>query len=201
MKSKINIKLLFFLTALICLILTILTIRTTYARYITSLTAKSYIEMGRWLIRVNDQNIMQNSDISGVITPTFADSEYIAEGKIAPTSNGYVEINLDYKEVTVPFKYEIYFSYDSTVLEDFRYVSYSIDDGEIITVDSDSPTITDTISPTATNRTRNLKLNFSWYDGTGENLDDTEDTAFSANVDEIGLHFTLKFTQLTKHHH
>lgn len=199
MKFKINMKVFFFFLAILFLILTIFLMRFTYARYITALTAKSSVEMGSWLIRVNNQNIIENSDVSDIITPVFdSNPQYIAEGKISPTSTGYVEITIDYQEVTVPFKYEIFLEHDTnTILEDFKLISYSVDGGSTVSVDDSSSIITATILPNETTRTRTLKLNFAWLDG-GENevFDDIQDTAYSHNVDALGLRFNMAFTQL-----
>ena len=199
MKLNINKKFSFFVISVIFLVLTIISIQITYARYVTSLTAKSTVELGSWLIRVNNQNIMENSDISAVVTPIFDSSEYISDGVLAPTSTGNVEINLDYKEVTVPFQYDISVSSDdANDLEDFKLIGYSIDDGETTNLETDSTVITATIAPTEATRTRKLKLLFSWYDGEGEHFDDTEDTAFAASGENIKLNFVLKFTQLVE---
>ena len=200
MKYKVNKKILFCFLALLFLVFTIFLFQTTYARYVTSLTAKSTVEMGSWLIRVNNQNIIENSDISDWVSPVFnSDSEYIAEGKISPTSTGNVLISLDYEEVTVPFKYEISFQADdSTFLEDFKLTGYSVDGGSVVSVSDSDTIITDTISPDETTRTRNFNLNFGWIDGdgSGETLNDIQDTAFSRNNSEVGLRFTIEFTQL-----
>lgn len=195
MKSKINLKLFFFILTILFVILTIFLVRSTYARYITSLTAKSYVELGSWLIYVNDQNIMQNSDVSDKIIPVFnSNPEYIAEGKIVPTSTGYVEITIDHTNVTVPFRYEVSFALDdSTNLEDFKMIGYSINGVESESVDA---VITDDVFPDEENKTQTLKLNFGWLDGEGEILDDIQDTAFSHNVDALGLRFNMVFTQL-----
>ena len=195
MKSKINIKLLFLILALLFLVLAIISIRTTYARYVTSLTAGGSVELGRWLIKVNDQNILDNADLSNIITPIFNEgSEYITEGKVAPASTGYTEIVIDYSKVTVPFKYDISFSSDT--ISDFSLTSYSVDGGAEIPIADPSSPITDTILPTDATRTRTLKLNFAWYEGAGEQLDDTSDTTYALEYDEIGMLFDLQFTQL-----
>lgn len=199
MNSKFYIKILLFLTALIFLIMTIISIRTTYARYVTSLTAGGSVELGRWLIKVNDQNIIQDSNISNTITPVIDSSDYIADGKIVPTSTGYAEIEFDYQEVTVPFVYDIKFTYgESTVIEDFKLTSYSIDGGEAITVDDTFTSITETITPDNATRTKTFKLNFAWLDETDEDatLTDIEDTERARNIQELGLRFDIKFTQL-----
>ena len=53
MKYKINLKLLFFIASIVSLIITIVFIQITYARYVTSLTAKSNVELGTWSIKEN----------------------------------------------------------------------------------------------------------------------------------------------------
>lgn len=195
MKSKINIKLLFLILALLFLVLAIISISTTYARYVTSLTAGGSVELGRWLITVNNQNIIENADLSNKITPIFnEDSEYITEGKVAPASTGYTEIVIDYSKVTVPFKYDISFSSDT--ITDFSVTSYSVDGGAEVSIADPTLPLTDTILPTDATRTRTLKLNFAWYEGIGEQLDDTEDTTYALEYDEIGMLFNLQFTQL-----
>ena len=198
MSLQINKKLLFFIITIIFLILALIAISSTYARYVTALTAKSTVELGSWLIKVNDQNIMDNSDFSSKITPIFNEnSEYIAEGVIAPTSTGYVVITVDYSKVTVPFQYNLTFAHEAnSALKDFNLISYSIDDGELVTVDDPTAPITSTILPTDTLRTKTFKLNFEWFDGEGENFTDIDDTAFYINNSQIGLRFNLEFTQL-----
>ena len=198
MNLKIDKKLSFFILAIIFLILTLITINSTYARYVTSLTAKSTVELGSWLIKVNDQNIMDNSDISSKITPVFNEnSEYIAQGVIAPTSTGYVVITVDFSKVTVPFQYDITFTHEAnSPLEDFNLTSYSIDNGELVTVTYPTEPITNTILPTDTPKTKTFKLNFEWFDGEDENFTDIDDTAFYINNSEIGLRFNIEFTQL-----
>lgn len=171
---------------------------STYARYLTALTATSTVELGSWLIKVNNQNIIENADLSEKIIPVFeSNPEYIAEDKIVPTSTGYVEINIDYEKVNVPFKYEVSFSQgNSTILEDFKFTSYSINGGSLTSVDDSNTMITETISPTETNRTRSLLLNFAWIDNTDETLNDIQDTTYSRNFENLEFRFNVNFTQL-----
>lgn len=200
MKFKINIKLLIMLCALICLIMSALVIRSTYARYITSLTTKSYVEMGSWSIKINNQNIIDNSNFTSVITPVFnTTSDYIASNKIAPTSVGYAEFSIDYSEVKVPFKYELTFSQDdpnaeeSTYLKDFILTTYQIDSTQFSY--TDGAIISDTISPDGITTSTNLYFNFTWADN-GE-LTDIQDTKYSRDVQNIKLNFNIVFTQIT----
>ena len=204
MKSKINVKLLFFLLALLFLVLAIITIRDTYARYITSVASGGSAEMGSWFITVNDEDIITNSDLSNIIVPVLNKAneedeyfEHIADNKIAPTTIGYTIITLDYSKVTVPFKYDISFStLSNTPLDDFTLTSYSIDSGEEIEIDDCTVPISDTIYPDAATRQRTLKLNFEWIDGDGQSYDDISDAEYATENDELGLRFDLEFTQL-----
>jgi len=209
MKSKLYIKILLFIFTLIFLWLTIFSIQSTYARYITSLTASSTVELGRWLILVNNQNVLEGSDISEFVFPEYsANLDYIAEDKIVPTSAGSVQITIDHTKVTVPFKYELSFSTESILadpndpdtppdLTDFKMTSYSINGVETET--TGNTVITQTILPTQANKVETLILNFAWLDDEDDEtleFDDIEDTAFSRKVSDLGLRFNLTCTQL-----
>lgn len=198
MKFKFNIKLCFFLLTILFLILTLFLINNTFSRYITALTATSTVEMGRWSILVNNQNIMENSNLSERIIPVFnSNPTYIAEDKIVPTSTGYVEININYEEVTVPFEYKISFDQgNSTPLEDFKFTSYSIDGGSTVQVDNSNHIITGNITPDGITTKHDFLLNFAWVDDSSASLDDIKDTAYSRNFDELNLLFNLEFTQV-----
>lgn len=204
MKLKISKKLLFFILAILFLLLAIITIRTTYARYVTSLAAEGSVELGSWLINVNNQNIIETSNISNWVFPIMTDevAEYTADGKLAPGSSGYVELTLDYSKVTVPFMYDVSFSTASdSPLEDLILTSYEVAEGdqeygEEITLENPTDSILDTISPDDTIRTRKLKLNFTWFEGADEILDDAADAAYTVSNESVGMRFDLKFTQL-----
>lgn len=198
MKFKFNIKLFFLFLTILFFILTAFLINNTFARYITSLTATSTVEMGRWLILVNNQNIIENSNLSERIIPVFnSNPTYIAEDKIVPTSTGYVTVNINYEEVSVPFEYKISFLQgNSTPLTDFKFTDYSIDGGPAIPVDNLNSIITGNITPDGITTEHNFLLNFAWLDDSSASLDDSKDTAYSRNFDELNLLFNLEFTQL-----
>ena len=195
---KFNIKFCFFILTCIFLIFTVFLINSTFARYITALTATSTVEMGTWSIIVNNQNVVENSNLSECITPIFnSNPTYIADDKIVPTSTGYVEININYEEVNVPFEYKISFKQEnSTILEDFKFTDYSIDGGTAIMVDNADSSIIGTINPDGLTTEHNFLLNFAWIDDESASFDDMEDTAYSRNFDELNFLFNLEFTQL-----
>ena len=193
---KFNKKVFIYYCAIICLFLAILLIRSTFARYVTSLDTASHIEMGRWLLRINEHDILGNSNFSGVLSPIFkSEHDLIEKNKLAPTAKGYVDIEIDYLDVTVPFKYELtYVQGKDTYLDDFKLMTFSIDDDEFEY--NDEP-ITNVIVPDNTTTKQLIRLNYEWLDGDSTTLDDIEDTDFIRTFENIFLNYTIKFTQLT----
>ena len=74
MKAK---KLLFCISCLF-LIISLSVIKNTYAKYITSADGDANINIARWKILVNNQDIEQNKELSNVITPVFDGNDNIA---------------------------------------------------------------------------------------------------------------------------
>jgi len=194
-KFKFNKKLLILLCSFIFLAFSIISIRDTYARYVTSLTTKSHVELGRWLLTVNNHNIMENSDFSAAISPLLNTStDYMLENKIVPGSSCYIDFNVDYTNVNMPFRYTLTYNPDATAyLEDLKFTTYTING---VTSEYIGNSLTSIIIPDGVTTLQNLKLNFIWLDGAGEASDDIADTKYAYDNDKIKLHFNISFTQL-----
>ena len=193
MKFKFNLKLLVLLWAFLFLFISIFYIRGTYARYVTALNSNSFIDISRWLLKVNTQDITQTANFSSNLELTFNEgSTYIAENKITPASTGYAEVLIDYSSITLPFTYSLTFSSQS--LDDLKFTGYSID-GTFY--EYDNATITNNVTPDGVNTTQSLKLHFTWFDGTGETSNDIQDTTYSHNPENMKLNLDIEFTQLT----
>lgn len=182
----------------ILLIITTITIQTTYARYITSLEAKSYIELGRWSLSVNNQNIIQNSDISGVLSPNLqANADIISSNVIAPGSIAYIDVVINYKDVTVPFQYTLTYTEDpSTKIEDFN-LTYFYNNGALIYDLGNDDTITNTIVPDGTAVTQTIRINLQWKDDNGNILTDIEDTNIAKQIEDLKYNINIEFEQLS----
>ena len=166
-----------------CSLLAILAIfiSQVYAKYRTAVSGQAEISISRWDIKLNDSSIKNNQDISSKISPVFPGNENIASNIIAPTAEGYFDLNLDYSNVDVSFKYEISIetSPDSAVT-DLVATGYSINGGDKIPVTDFSVPLTDTINYADTVRTRNMRIYIMWNDdpdtSSMDNLDDTAST-------------------------
>lgn len=102
-----NSKKFYILICIILIVLLIFTVIQIYAKYLTSAEGNTNLTIARWNILVNNQSIKDNSDISNSIVPVFPGNDNIAEGIIAPTSEGYFDLYFDFSAADVSFKYEI----------------------------------------------------------------------------------------------
>ena len=128
----------------ICLLL--FSIIQIYAKYLTSSTGKTNLTIAKWNIIVNKKSIKNNSDISSEIVPVFEGNDNISAGIIAPTATGYFDLDFDFKDADVSFKYEINVSAaENSSVKDLVVTGYSVDDGETISFETFDQPISDTI--------------------------------------------------------
>lgn len=102
-----NRKKLYILFCVVLIALLTITFIRIYAKYLTSVDGNTNLKIAKWDILVNEQSIKNNSDISNLIVPVFPGNENISEGIIAPTAEGYFDLNFDFSSTDVSFKYEI----------------------------------------------------------------------------------------------
>lgn len=102
--------LLLLLSIMLCLL--IFCIIQIYAKYLTSASGNTSMTIANWNILVNNLSIKNNTDISNSIVPVFPGNDNIAKDIIAPTAEGYFDLNFDFSSVDVSFKYEITTSVD-----------------------------------------------------------------------------------------
>jgi len=146
---------------LICCILLaslLLFINMIYAKYKTEVSGKASISISRWDVKVNDNSIKNNQDISSTITPVFPGNEYIASNIIAPTAEGYFDLFLDYTATDVAFKYEINVSpNEESAVKDLVTTGYSVDDGEKIEFPEFNAPISETVNLSNENKTKKIR--------------------------------------------
>ncbi|MGN1327054.1 MAG: hypothetical protein ACI4VQ_03075 [Clostridia bacterium] len=198
---KIYKKLVLIVLALLFLILSAFLINEIYAKYLSSASGNASIPISRWNITVNTVSIKENSDISAKITPTFPGNSNIASNIIAPTAEGYFDLDFDFKDVDVSFKYDINVSADeSSAVKDIVATGYSIDGGEKVELTNFSDTISDTIYLTDEIDARSIRIYVMWNDdpdtASMNNIDDTEST-LASNSSAV-LNVSVSFTQIVQ---
>jgi len=165
-----------FLIAFVSLFILISIIQETYAKYLTNASANTNMTIARWNIIVNNQDILNNSDFSNGIKPVFLGSEHIANGILAPLSEGYFDIVVDATNVDVSFNQVITLSHgkDNTV-SDLAITGYSVDNGSIISFDKET-TFTNEILLSDQKRIHTYRIYVKWLDGENETMDNEKDT-------------------------
>lgn len=189
---------------LICCILLaslLLFINMIYAKYKTEVSAKASISISRWDVKVNDNSIKNNQDISSTITPVFPGNEYIASNIIAPTAEGYFDLFLDYTATDVAFKYEINVSpNEESAVKDLVTTGYSVDDGEKIEFSEFNSPISETVNLSNENKTKKIRIYIVWNDDPDtSSMDNLSDTSSTLKADNSAiLDVSVAFTQVAQ---
>lgn len=182
----------------ICLLL--FSIIQIYAKYLTSSTGKTNLTIAKWNIIVNKKSIKNNSDISSEIVPVFEGNDNISAGIIAPTAIGYFDLDFDFKDADVSFKYEINVSAaENSSVKDLVVTGYSVDDGETISFETFDQPISDTILLNSDIKQRKIRVYILWNDDAEtETMSNEDDTASAISDTPALLSVNISFTQVAE---
>ena len=188
--------LLLLISFLICIL--VFFVIQIYAKYITTATGDASIKIANWNISINNLSIKNNTDISSAIVPVFPGNENIATNIIAPTAEGYFDLNLDFSGTSVSFKYEINTSVaENSSVKDLVTTGYSIDNGEKISFSNFNEPISETISLGSKITARKIRIYVLWNDDeTTSSMKNEEDTLSTSSDIPALLHVDISFTQL-----
>ena len=193
MNNNITTKKAFLLLACIWFIITFSIIQTTYAKYVTNLNANTNISISYWNILVNEQDIVENSDISETITCVLPGNTYSKAGVLVPGSTGYFDLNINSSEVNVPFKLTVTSAVNETssLTTDLKVSGYSIDGGDIVELSDDVLDFSCNIAQDTDSTL--IRVYTTWVD---DGLDSKEDTALGITGGTAILDVTLDFEQI-----
>lgn len=170
----------------------------TYAKYITSTKGNAKFTIASWNIKVNDLSIKNNTDISNKIVPVFPGNEHIAPDIIAPTAEGYFDLNFDFSNADVSFKYEITTSSaESSPVQDLVAIGYSIDDGNQVLFDTYNTPISDVITLDSNISSRKIRIYIKWIDGEeSQTMTNEADTLSTVSENPVLFNVNIAFTQI-----
>ena len=192
-------KFLLLITALaVCLML--YTIVQIYAKYLTSAEGDASINIARWNILVNNVSIQSGTDITNTIAPVFPGTQHIASNIIAPSAEGYFDLNFDYTNVDVSFTYEISLEVaQSSSVQDLKITGYAIDNGTIVPYTNTAVPISGTIPFGTTPKTRKVTVYVKWDDDVAtQTMSNADDTTATTSGDPAAFNVTVGFTQITQ---
>ena len=110
------------------LALTLSLMSNTYSRYVANTTGNLDMLFANWQILVNENDILDETSSSIQITPVILENEHISQNKVAPSTQGYFDINIDPTNVDVSFSYQIWIP---NQLQDFEYLHVTFDQQNI----------------------------------------------------------------------
>ena len=200
--DKINKKFTILIIGLILLTI-LLGFALIYAKYISSAYGNTKMAIARWDIKVNNLSIKNNTNISNTLKPIFPGNSNIAANIIAPTAEGYFDLNFDFTGADVSFKYEITPSVDSSSsVKDLVATGYSIADnggefGNRVNLENYNDKISDTILLNSPVKKRTIRIYILWNDDeTSQKMSDDEDTNSTKSEKDPLFHVNIIFTQV-----
>lgn len=183
----------------ICICFLLFSMVQIYAKYLTSAEGSTTLTIANWNILVNNLSIKNNTDISNSIVPVFPGNEHIESGIIAPTVEGYFDLNLDFSNADVSFKYEISVTPDeNSSVKDLVATGYSLDDGEKITFENYNEPISEIIELSSNLDTRKIRVYIMWNDDEdSQTMTNDDDTTSTSSENPPLLNVNVSFTQVT----
>lgn len=180
----------------------------TYSRYVAAATGNVEVLFANWQILVNEEDITNNTASTISITPVVDTNEFVSANKIAPSSTGYFDIEIDPSNVDVSFNYTINLEYDNENMPDVVITKYAILDENYIEGDDlnqinlTDNKITNTLEyNTATSVSEEfsfkpftIRVFFEWYEGENELMDDEADSTLGNSAATVDTSFKINAT-------
>lgn len=191
---------------IISLLITIFSIQRTYARYYEKVDTTYQTHIKRWLMKVNNHIIQEESTLSEVMQPILIKDENMNDDVLIPGRTGYFEMLLDYSNVDLTFEYEFSIEQlNQQKLTDFEIYGYEVIDGKSSTI-TETKEIKGVINPetdlnSENKKIREIRVLFRWNDSKENNMNNKADTQFRGENSEQNQHTklnykaTLKFSQ------
>ena len=176
-------------------------VSNTYSRYVAAAEESIDLALANWQILLNDEDITSSSSSIGTINPVILENENVANNKLAPSSVGYFDIDIDASFVEISFNYNIKIN-KNEVLNDLLITKYKVieegtnpEETDYINVINNEINGTVDYSDEASAKSFKIRVFFEWFDDVNEESDDESDTEIVKNNSSLTLDATIKFTQ------
>lgn len=192
------------LIVIFCLAISFSLISNTYSRYVASSEGNVEVSFAKWEILVNNTDITNSNSSSITFNPTIDQNANVADGKVAPSSTGYFDVQIDPSNVDVSFKYRIDLDIDSEDIPDLMITKYAILDNNYSAGDTLTyHTLTNGYIENTVNYNNNLqpftvRVFFEWYEGNNELMNDAADTAIANDAENqsFTINANIRFEQV-----
>jgi hypothetical protein len=176
-------------------------VSNTYSRYVAAAEENIDLALANWQILLNDEDITNSSESTGLINPVILENENVANNKLAPSSVGYFDININASSVELSFNYNIKIN-NNEILNDLIITKYKIieegtdpEEVEYINVVDNEINGTIDYSEETTIKPFTIRVFFEWFEGTNESSNDESDTEIIKNNESLSIGASIRFTQ------
>ena len=190
MKSKFKV-----LIVIITLAFSLSIMSNTYSRYVADATGDVELTFAKWQILINNNDITNEETRTIAVTPTILANENVAANKLAPSSIGYYDIEIDPTNVETSFNYQVTIS-DIEEMPDLLITKYQIIiDGVTTEYEIEDNTIEGTLNYGDEDfDVFTLRIFFEWYDEEENTMSDEDDTTLSGQ-ETISIETNITFEQ------
>ena len=186
MKNKIKV-----LIVIITLAFSLSIMSNTYSRYVADASGDVTLAFAKWQILIGDEDIT-NGDIKTLnITPTILANDNVATNKLAPSSIGYYDIEIDASNVETSFNVKL--TLENEDMPDLKITKYSINDGDEIDIVNNE--INESFNYSDDIDIINIRIYFEWYDMEDNIMSDEEDSLYANANESITITTNLSFEQ------
>jgi len=178
----------------------------TYARYTSTGTANANVDIAKWSVKLNGQDISsQTKDVD--VTLTFDNNDYVKDGKLAPGSSAHFDVELDPtgSEVAIDYTFKVDTTKIAEVLEEnstsnisVTGATYKIGTGETQTASMATDgtiRVSETLEQVEQGQKVTVTVTVAWDNDTdAQNASDTNEGVASYNAGENGKAITIPVT-------
>ena len=170
MKNKSHIIL--WLLVIILLSITIIVFSDTLALFETDSSGVVNSDIGKWVIKINNETIQNSEDeVIPITNFVYSASPKVESGFIAPGGTAYFDLTVDASGCDVAVLYNIDLNLDEADYDD--NISFELEDSAHTVVRTDEYVYSGIISLNDLNTTRTVRIHVSWDDIEAYNESDT----------------------------
>ena len=171
------------------LAITLSLMSNTYSRYVASSEGNVEIEFAKWQLLVNTVDVTSSSTSNISFEPVIETNSNVAKNKVAPSSTGYFDIEIDPTNADVSFTYTIDLDIASENVPDLMITKYAIlpenylEGNKLEFSDLVDGKISSVMKyGTASFKKTTLRIYFQWFEGQTETLTETMDDTADTNI-------------------
>ena len=198
MKNKIqkNIKKFLILICICLVLLLVYKIINIYAVFYSEMTGNINFENGKWNIYINETEVSNGYQTVFTIGQIETEeSEFVADGKLAPGGSGSFEMLIDPTDTDVAIKYDISLNKENLTNKNLmiKYIEETNTGAALIRTGENTYTGIMSLSDIKNGITHNIKLGIKWVDDGQTDVEDTKLGSIKGN--KVGIPITFSVIQ------